>query len=520
MRVLAGHAGSVQLETDATLDADERFEADSGQGADTDTVISIDGAIVAVVGVELGDRGAGELVAKRAATDLATIASDLGADGTVLVAATHDEAGLVADPAATLQLLDDALPVPSVLVPPRSYPDVLVEGPVHPTALRFRRYDGWLPSAILAALDDESERSAAQPAPTTTSADDPAAEFAELRAQWATVGSTAETLANARLLADDPDRGSTTWTPAGAFLEDALLAIVRERALEAGARPTAVRDQYGGPPSVPPTERAGTVQYGVRKLAGGVRPELTVRIGDDEDLIGCSRTLSAILRGALEQVERPLRTTLLVDAAFARAPLVDAIDDSLDPDREIDGTSFSDPVRLAAIVGVLGGDERRVRPVGTFVAARLDGADEWVLQCAPLGRLDRTMATLAEGQRPILAPPIAPTQLRLLPVGESQLGTCEQFAETLTDDGVRVDIDDHARPVGERIAMTRREGVPYYAVVGPREADAGSLPVTDRRAATERTLSPTAVTAESPTLSSGSVRRQYRSRFVSEHVTQ
>lgn len=206
MEVLAAHAASL------TIAADQTVEWIDEETARTET----DGAIVAVTGVEPGDRAAIEIVTRAAATDLAALADEFGVETVVVVPSTHGRAGLSETPEPVLESLGEALSSASVVVPAHAYPELAASGTAHPTALQFRRYDGWLPSrSELVAPHWFSPPDE----PTTT-------------------------LQNAGVLSE-PD--PTSWTPTGQFLIDALLEHTREQALVAGARIESVRDRTGGP---------------------------------------------------------------------------------------------------------------------------------------------------------------------------------------------------------------------------------------------------------------------------------
>jgi hypothetical protein len=516
MRVLAVHAGSVEIRPDTLVDVDSRVEACVRDGAG-DEVYSVDGAIVAVVGIEPGDLSGTEVVTTAATADLEELADQVGAETIVLVAVRHGQTGLAVDPEAVLGALHERLSMPSILVPARSYPELVVEATLHPTAVGLRQYDGWLPTAnALQKVLDGDHATAEDVSPNETPGE---GETGETAPGWATgQESPGETLLDAGLLVDRSDQEPPTWTPAGLFLRDTLLARVRDCALDVSARPTGVRDGSGGPPSCPPNADTGTIQYGVRTLPDGLRPELTVR-GTGADLLAdrCD-DLVTVLRGPLAQLDRSRRTLLAVDEAVDHIPVLDVLDEGLDPGQVVETSALPEPIRLAAIAGIESQDGQEIQPIGALIAARLDD-DDWLLQCAPLGRLDRTLGTLLDGPRPILPPSIAPTQIRLLPIGDAQLEGCERIADSLAGDGVRVDIDDRTLPVGERISTARRNGVPYYAVVGPQETDSETLPMTDRRSADEHTLSPTEITTEYPPLAGATHRRRYGPRFVSERCT-
>jgi threonyl-tRNA synthetase len=83
---------------------------------------------------------------------------------------------------------------------------------------------------------------------------------------------------------------------------------------------------------------------------------------------------------------------------------------------------------------------------------------------------------------------LAPTQVRLIPVDDDHVATCDDAAEDLSGAGVRADVDDRPLPVGDRLDRAGDERVPYYAVVGERESGGEPLPVTVRATGGQRPM--------------------------------
>jgi threonyl-tRNA synthetase len=107
-----------------------------------------------------------------------------------------------------------------------------------------------------------------------------------------------------------------------------------------------------------------------------------------------------------------------------------------------------------------------------------------VLDCSPAGRIEHVVGALVANatrmETPQLPTWLSPTQVRLIPiVPDDHLALCETLADEL-EASVRVDIDDRAATVGERIESAERDWVPYYAVVGDDERERDSIGVTVR----------------------------------------
>lgn len=113
-----------------------------------------------------------------------------------------------------------------------------------------------------------------------------------------------------------------------------------------------------------------------------------------------------------------------------------------------------------------GADNRGHRPV--------------MIHRAPFGSLERFTGMLIEhfaGAFPLW---LAPEQVRILPLSEKTTEYAEAVAAQLTDHGFRVTTDLRNSKVQAKIRDAQLELVPYMAVVGPKEAEAGQVALRDR----------------------------------------
>jgi len=96
------------------------------------------------------------------------------------------------------------------------------------------------------------------------------------------------------------------------------------------------------------------------------------------------------------------------------------------------------------------------------------------------GAIERFIAVLVEhfaGAFPLW---LAPEQVRIVPVTSGQLEYASAVAAELRDHGLRVRVDDRNEKVGFKIREATVEKIPYVAVVGPREQEAGTVSVRKR----------------------------------------
>lgn len=90
------------------------------------------------------------------------------------------------------------------------------------------------------------------------------------------------------------------------------------------------------------------------------------------------------------------------------------------------------------------------------------------------GSMERMFSLLLEKYQAQLPPWLAPIQLAVLPIGEAQLDAAESAAESLSGQGVRVDLELEGS-LGSRIRKARNNRVPWIAVIGAREAESGTV---------------------------------------------
>jgi threonyl-tRNA synthetase len=105
-----------------------------------------------------------------------------------------------------------------------------------------------------------------------------------------------------------------------------------------------------------------------------------------------------------------------------------------------------------------------------------------VIHRAIFGSFERFIAILIEhfaGAFPLW---LAPEQVRVLPITDDQAADAAAFTETLKARGIRAHLDDRSETLGYRIRDGETHKVPYMAVIGGREAEAGTVAVRARGA--------------------------------------
>ncbi|MEM8732688.1 MAG: threonine--tRNA ligase, partial [Planctomycetota bacterium] len=99
---------------------------------------------------------------------------------------------------------------------------------------------------------------------------------------------------------------------------------------------------------------------------------------------------------------------------------------------------------------------------------------------APFGSLERFVGMLIEhfaGAFPLW---LAPEQVRILPLSEKTNDYALELEKSMTAAGLRVSTDLRGAKVQAKIRDAQLELIPYMAVVGPKEAEAGAIALRDR----------------------------------------
>ena len=115
-----------------------------------------------------------------------------------------------------------------------------------------------------------------------------------------------------------------------------------------------------------------------------------------------------------------------------------------------------------------------------FVGA--DGARHQPLMVhrALLGSVERFFGILIEHYAGAFPLWLAPTQVEICPVSEKVVDYAKHLFETLKSHGIRVHLDDRNEKLPAKIRDAQLQKVPYMLVVGPKEAEAGTVSVRHR----------------------------------------
>ncbi len=109
---------------------------------------------------------------------------------------------------------------------------------------------------------------------------------------------------------------------------------------------------------------------------------------------------------------------------------------------------------------------------------------------AIFGTLERFIGFLIEhfaGAFPLW---LAPEQVRVLPIADGQLAAARALHDRLRDAGIRSHLDQRAETLNYKVRDGELAKVPYLAVVGQREADAGTVAVRVRGTGKKQDIMP------------------------------
>jgi threonyl-tRNA synthetase len=147
-----------------------------------------------------------------------------------------------------------------------------------------------------------------------------------------------------------------------------------------------------------------------------------------------------------------------------------------------------------------------------------------ILHNSPSGAIERVIYALLEksaldqkeGRKAQLPLWLAPTQVRIIPLKEEFLGFCEDLADKLSSNNIRVDIDDRNESIGKRIRESETEWIRYALVIGEKEVNKSSLSVRDRQSGNVRDISFDEFISE---IKEQTKNKPYTSLNLSRHLT-
>ena len=193
----------------------------------------------------------------------------------------------------------------------------------------------------------------------------------------------------------------------------------------------------------------------------GTRPEQ--RVGDDSLWDRAEEGLrNALMQLGLEYTENP------GDGAFYGPKIDFHVQDAIGRTWQL-GTiqlDYANPERFD--LTYVGEDNKEHRPV--------------IIHRAIFGSFERFIAILIEHFAGAFPTWLAPEQVRVLPITDDVKDAAASFVKELRAAGIRAELDDRTETLNYKIREAETQKVPYMAVVGKREAEAGTVAVRRRGA--------------------------------------
>lgn len=103
-----------------------------------------------------------------------------------------------------------------------------------------------------------------------------------------------------------------------------------------------------------------------------------------------------------------------------------------------------------------------------------------VIHRSSIGCLERTMAFLIEKYKGNFPVWLSPVQTKIIPITDKQLEYAQSIEKLLKENNIRVEIDDKAETMQNKIRNAASEKIPYMIIIGGREAENNTISVRQR----------------------------------------
>jgi threonyl-tRNA synthetase len=114
----------------------------------------------------------------------------------------------------------------------------------------------------------------------------------------------------------------------------------------------------------------------------------------------------------------------------------------------------------------------------------------YMVHRALFGSMERFFAILVEHYAGAFPLWLAPEQIRIIPITDSQHERAEEIASEFRKAGIRVKVDKRSESLGSKIRNSRNERIPYMGILGEKEAESGLISVRNRKEGELGTMSP------------------------------
>ena len=96
------------------------------------------------------------------------------------------------------------------------------------------------------------------------------------------------------------------------------------------------------------------------------------------------------------------------------------------------------------------------------------------------GSIERFIGILIEHYAGAFPVWLAPVQVKILPIADVHIDYAKKVQEEFAKKGIRVELDDREEKIGYKIREAQLEKVPYMAIIGDKEVEAGAIGLRSR----------------------------------------
>ncbi len=105
----------------------------------------------------------------------------------------------------------------------------------------------------------------------------------------------------------------------------------------------------------------------------------------------------------------------------------------------------------------------------------------YIIHRTSLGCYERTLAYVLEKYAGALPTWMAPTQVKVLSIGNEHIDYARELGDKLFAHGIRAEVDDRNETIGYKIRQAQLEKVPYMMIIGDQEKDNKTVSVRSRK---------------------------------------
>ena len=101
------------------------------------------------------------------------------------------------------------------------------------------------------------------------------------------------------------------------------------------------------------------------------------------------------------------------------------------------------------------------------------------------GSLERFIGIIIEHFAGAFPAWLSPVQVKIIPISDKHLEYAKKVAQTLQNEKIRVEIDDKAETMGNKIRKAQEEKIPYMIILGDKEVEANKVSIRYRNGSQE-----------------------------------